>query len=366
MLPLFAWGKLITYYSVRIQTMKNISKFQKQLLAWYQVAKRDLPWRQTRDPYKILVSEIMLQQTQVDTVIPYYERWIKHFPDFYKLAAAKETEVLKLWQGLGYYRRAKMLHRNAQEICAQHAGQLPKDTPSLLSLPGIGRYTAGAVASIAFGVKTPLLDGNVIRILTRIFLISKNVADKKTIEQLWGISKNILPDKNVGDFNQALMELGATICFPRNPNCAQCPVSKLCAAHQTGKEEFFPVKAPAQKITKLNHYAFLLRDKNNRLLVKKQKAGERWADLWTLPHFEKLEEGLKNFKIKNENLKKIRTDKHGFTRYQITLNTYVATHTLKSVAKESNYVWMTKSQVKHSTFPAVYQKIITETSQNDI
>ena len=155
--------------------MKNISKFQKKILGWYQIAKRDLPWRRTKDPYKILVSEIMLQQTQVDTVIPYYHRWLKRFPDFEKLAAAEEAVVLKHWQGLGYYRRAKMLHRNAQQVCAQHAGKLPQDAQALLGLPGIGRYTAGAVGSIAFGLKVPLLDGNVIRILTRLFAISKNV-----------------------------------------------------------------------------------------------------------------------------------------------------------------------------------------------
>jgi len=358
-------SKLDTHYSVRIQTMKNISKFQKKILGWYQAAKRDLPWRQTKDPYKILVSEIMLQQTQVDTVIPYYHRWLKRFPDFEKLAAAEEAEVLKHWQGLGYYRRAKMLHRNAQQVCAQHAGKLPQDAQTLLSLPGIGRYTAGAVGSIAFGLKVPLLDGNVIRILTRIFAISKNVADKNTLERLWKISKNILPNKNVGDFNQALMELGATVCFPRSPNCANCPVSDLCEGHLSGKAESYPVKSPAQKITKMNEHAFIFRDKENRLLVKKQKTGERWADLWTLPHFENLNEGLSNFKVKKNDLKKLRTDKHGFTRYQITLNTFTLGEPLKKIVKKSDYVWMTKKELSRSTFPAVYQKIIDGVMQHE-
>ena len=339
--------------------MKNISKFQKQLLSWYDKTKRDLPWRRTKDPYKILVSEIMLQQTQVDTVIPYYERWIKRFPDFQTLACAKEPDVLKFWQGLGYYRRAKMLHRNAKEICSNHKGLLPRDIPALMTLPGIGRYTAGAIASIAFHQKAPLLDGNVIRILTRINAISKNVAEKSTLDLLWKTAAIILPESRTGDFNQALMELGATVCFPRNPNCARCPVSKLCSAHQLGKEESFPVKSPAAKMTKLKEYAFVLRNRKNRLLVKKQKAGERWQDLWTLPHFSKLETGLKSLELKENSLKNLRTDKHGFTRYQITLHTFVSTKPV-NIAAEEGYRWMNKEEIKKMTFPAVYQKILNE------
>ncbi len=340
--------------------MKSIAKFQKQLSAWYQISKRDLPWRRTSDSYKILVSEIMLQQTRVDTVIPYYERWLKRFPDFKTLAAAKEPEVLKFWQGLGYYRRAKMLHRNAQAVCAQHNGKLPESAEELLALPGIGRYTAGAVGSIAFNRKVPLLDGNVIRILTRLFAISENVSDKKTIARLWEIAEKILPEKQTGDFNQALMELGATVCFPRSPDCEKCPVSNLCEAFRLGKQESFPVKSQAVKTTKLKHFAFVLRDKKKRLLVRKQKAGERWADLWTLPHFENLNSGLKNFEIKKTDLKKLRTDKHGFTRYQITLSTFAFQSPFENTVKEPGYQWMTHAEIKKSTFPAVYQKILDE------
>ncbi len=340
--------------------MQNKAKFQKQLSAWYQRHKRDLPWRNTKDPYKILVSEIMLQQTQVETVIPYYERWLSRFPDFKTLSAAKEPEVLKFWQGLGYYRRAKMLHRNAQVICAQHSGELPQNAAELLNLPGIGRYTAGAVGSIAFNKKVPLLDGNVIRILTRLFAITENVSEKKTIERLWEIAADLLPENNTGDFNQALMELGATVCFPRGPNCAKCPVSNLCEGFRLGKPESFPVKAPAVKTTKLKHFAFILRDKKKRLLVKKQQAGERWADLWTLPHFDNFKAGLKNFALEKKDLKKLRTDKHGFTRYQITLNTFAFEGHFENTLKEPAYQWMTRNEIQKSTFPAVYQKILDE------
>lgn len=340
--------------------MKNKTLFQKNLLSWYQRHKRDLPWRKTKDPYKILVSEIMLQQTQVDTVIPYYERWIKRFPDFQTLASSKESDVLKYWQGLGYYRRAKMLHRNAQVVCAEHNGKLPQAAKALLPLPGIGRYTAGAVASIAFEEKAPLLDGNVIRILTRIFAIAENVSEKKTIERLWTIADELLPEKSIGDFNQALMELGATICFPRNPQCGACPISSQCEGLRQNNAEDFPVKPQGAKITKLNQFAFVLRDKKKRLLVKKQKAGERWADLWTLPHFENLSAGLKDLSLKKSDLKKVRTDKHGFTRYQITLNTFMLQRPFEMPLKDSGYHWMTKTDIVRSTFPAVYQKITNE------
>ena len=171
--------------------IKEASVFQKKILAWYNLSKRDLPWRRTRDPYKILVSEIMLQQTQVDTVIPYYERWLKKFPDFQTLANSNESEILKSWQGLGYYRRAKMLHQNAQVVMREYQGALPQTPDALLKLPGIGRYTAGAVASIAFEKKTPVLDGNVIRVLTRLFAIKENVSEKKTLDTLWEIANTV-------------------------------------------------------------------------------------------------------------------------------------------------------------------------------
>lgn len=336
------------------------SLFQKKLLNWYRVHQRVLPWRLTKDPYKILVSEIMLQQTQVDTVIPYYERWVARFPDFETLANAKESEVLKFWQGLGYYRRAKMLHRNAQEVHTRFQGKLPQSPKELIQLPGIGRYTAGAVASIAFNKKAPLVDGNVIRILTRLFAISENIADKKTVDFLWELAEKILPEKSVGDFNQALMELGATICFPRVPQCGNCPVSSLCQAHALQKALSFPVKSPNVKITKLKEFAFVLRDKQNRLLVRKQKTGERWDGLWTLPHFKNLKAGLLEFGLKNSALKKLRADQHGFTRYQITLNTFIAQTPYRKNSIQAAYEWMSRREIKKVAFPTVYQKILNE------
>ncbi|HCM42838.1 MAG TPA: A/G-specific adenine glycosylase [Candidatus Omnitrophica bacterium] len=336
------------------------NKFRSSLQAWYRRFKRDLPWRKTNDPYRILVSEIMLQQTQVSTVIPYYIRWLRKFPDFETLAAADEATVLKQWQGLGYYRRAKMLRLNAQAVCRDHGGKLPSDFNALLDLPGIGRYTAGAIASIAFEKRKPVLDGNVIRILTRLFAIKKNTALRTTVEDLWKKAETLLPKKNIGDFNQALMELGATVCFPQKPNCSKCPVSFTCRAHHLKQEEAFPVKSPAVKATKQTFYALALTDSRGRVLIQKQKAGERWAGLWTLPHFVNLEDGLANWKIKGRALQPLRSHKHGFTRYQITLHSFKTSAPSHSVKLSDHLRWAAEKEIRNYAFPAVYQKIMDE------
>ncbi len=335
---------------------KDIPEFRRKLLAWYRTEKRKLPWRLSKDPYSILVSEIMLQQTQVDTVIPYYERWLKKFPDFETLAAADEATVLKFWQGLGYYRRAKMLHQTAKAVFEIHAGKLPSHPAELLNLPGIGRYTAGAIASIAFDAKAAIVDGNVIRIITRINAIKDNTAEKSTLEKIWQIAGDWLPEKNTGDFNQAMMELGATICKPQNPDCERCPVAKYCDAQKTGTPENYPFKNPGAKITKLKEFAFFMRDKQKRILVKKQRKGERWADLWTLPHFQKIEDGLTVLGLEKNQIKKLRRDKHAFTRYSITLETFHAT--AQGKACNPGMEWMHEKEIRKQAFPAVYQKIL--------
>lgn len=336
------------------------NNFQKKLLRWYKKNKRPLPWRQTCDPYKILVSEIMLQQTQVGTVIPFYENWLKRFPTFSALAKAKESAVLKNWQGLGYYRRAKMLHQNAKVVCRDYDGKLPSHPEELLQLPGIGRYTAGAVASIAFEKRAPVLDGNVIRVLTRLFALHQNVSEKKTLDFLWKTAEEILPLKQIGDFNQAMMELGATRCFPTNPLCETCPVTSFCQAFKLKQPERFPVKPPSIKVTRLTEFAFAIQDHRSRLLVQKQKMGARWAGLWTLPHFPQLNQGLKTLGLQKKAAKKIRVDRHGFTRYQITLHSFHAMLSKKPSLLPAHFEWMSAQKIKKSAFPAVYQKIVDE------
>ncbi|MCX6894473.1 MAG: A/G-specific adenine glycosylase [Verrucomicrobia bacterium] len=216
------------------------------LLHWFAQNARNLPWRRTRDPYAIWVSEIMLQQTQVKTVIPYWERWLRELPDIAALAAAPPEKIHKLWEGLGYYTRVRNMQKAAQQIVADHAGQFPRDFDAILALPGVGRYTAGAICSIAFNQPTPILDGNVIRVLTRVFGIASDPREKQTNAHLWQLAEELVViaarrpcasrlTPRASHFNQSMMELGALICTPRNPQCEICPVKKLCVAHRENR-----------------------------------------------------------------------------------------------------------------------------------
>src|SRR5262245_2587154 len=203
----------------------------KNLLAWFQRNARDLPWRRTRDLYAIWISEIMLQQTQVATVIPYWQRLLARFPDVASLAAADEHEVLRLWEGLGYYRRARQLHAAAKQIANEHNGRFPQEFAAVRGLPGIGRYTAGAILSIGLDQRLPILEANSIRVLSRVTAYRGEVATTAGQRHLWSVAESILPRQRCGTFNQALMELGSEICAPRAPQCDQCPVVELCGAH---------------------------------------------------------------------------------------------------------------------------------------
>ncbi len=258
------------------------SAFSKPLLDWYQRDHRALPWRQTRDPYAILVSEVMLQQTQVRKVIPYYERWMKRYPDADTLAEAPEDEVLKAWEGLGYYRRARLLQAAAQMIVSEHNGRFPSDVEGISSLPGVGPYTAGAVASIAFNLPRPILDGNVIRVLTRWFGIRGLPARAVVRQQLWERAAGLIPRGAAGDFNQSLMELGATVCAPRNPTCLLCPVRKGCWAFAHNAQDVLPETAPPLPVLRQFEYAGLVLRKNEVLLCRRPGGG-RMERLWQFP-----------------------------------------------------------------------------------
>jgi A/G-specific adenine glycosylase len=215
--------------------------FAKRLLDWYARHQRPLPWRRTRDPYRLWVSEIMLQQTQVETVKPYYARWLRRFPTLKALAAAPQQEVLAAWEGLGYYARARNLHRAAQTVMREHAGRIPATVEGLLTLPGIGRYTAGAIASLAFGADAAVLDGNVKRVLARAFDYAEDVKSPRGERDLWALAESLVPSGRAGDYNQALMDLGATICTPRSPACRICPLLGLCLAQRRGVQLERPV-----------------------------------------------------------------------------------------------------------------------------
>ncbi len=227
-----------------------MAAIRQNLLDWYDEAARDLPWRRTRDPYAIWVSEVMLQQTRVETVIPYYRRFLESFPTPRTLAEADEDTVLSHWSGLGYYRRARLLHAGAREVVAQYGGQVPEDEEARRALPGVGRYTAGAIGSIAFDKEEPVVDGNVSRVLARLFRIETPVGTSVTTNRLWDEAARLVPGERPGDFNQALMELGATVCTLKQPRCESCPVVEECAAYASGKVDALPVprarKAPKE------------------------------------------------------------------------------------------------------------------------
>jgi A/G-specific adenine glycosylase len=231
------------------------------------------------DAYHVLVSELMLQQTQVATVIPYFQRFLSRFPTLQDLAAADEQDVLRLWQGLGYYSRARNLQRAAQRVVAEHAGVIPRRLDELLELPGVGRYTAGAIASIAYGRRAPILDGNVIRVLCRIDKITDDPRDPLVNARLWRRAEDVLPDRRVGDFNSAMMELGATVCTPRNPQCLICPVRAQCEAQSAGVQDSIPSPRKA-KPTPLEQRIVLCIRRGDRWLIEQRPSTGRWAGMW--------------------------------------------------------------------------------------
>jgi len=258
------------------------NRLNSQLIRWFEIHKRDLPWRRTTDPYAIWLSEMMLQQTQVVTVIPYYERFLRRFGTISDLAAASLEDVLKLWAGLGYYRRAKHLHRAAKTIQEQFGGVFPSTVGALRKLPGIGRYTAGAVASIAFDRPAAVLDGNVMRVLTRLGAVRGNIALPSVRESLWKLAEALVPRHGAGTWNQALMELGATICVPKNPRCGACPIREMCRAHALGLEEKLPVKSVKRKIPTV-HLAVVVVESSRGFLLCKRGTGGLWEHLWEFP-----------------------------------------------------------------------------------
>jgi len=256
--------------------------FHGDLAAWFRRAGRDLPWRRTRDPYAIALSEFMLQQTQVATVLPYYHRWLRAFPDWKALAAAPVEAVLKAWEGLGYYTRARNFHRLAQAVAASPLGELPPTPEGLRAMPGIGPYTAGAIASFAFGGRAALVDGNVIRVLARVFAVGDDVAKKETQARLWALAEGLLPEAEAClVHNSALMELGALICTPRNPGCLLCPLNAVCLARKEGQPERYPVKG--KKLVERREEEVALIEKGGKYWCVPGPSEGRLVGFWRFP-----------------------------------------------------------------------------------
>ncbi|MCH1627524.1 A/G-specific adenine glycosylase [Fredinandcohnia quinoae] len=268
----------------------NIDQFQLDLISWFEQEQRDLPWRMDKDPYKVWVSEIMLQQTRVDTVIPYFNNFIDQFPTIETLAEAEEEKVLKAWEGLGYYSRVRNLHAAVKEVAEKYGGQVPNTAKEISKLKGVGPYTTGAILSIAYGVPEPAVDGNVMRVLSRILSIWDDIAKPKTRQQFEDIIREIISKENPSFFNQALMELGALICIPANPACLLCPVRNHCRAFAEGVQKELPVKSKKKAPVPLSMAAVVLQNEDKKLLIHKRPDKGLLANLWEFPNHESISE----------------------------------------------------------------------------
>lgn len=318
------------------------------LLAWYQTAQRDLPWRRTRDPYCIWLSEVMLQQTRVEAVIPYYHRFLQACPTVQSLAQADEAVYLKLWEGLGYYSRVRNLHRAAQQICDQHGGALPADFTALRALSGIGDYTAGAIGSIAFGLHVTAVDGNVLRVISRLTNDNRPIDQPATKADMTRLVHDCLPHGHEGAFNQALMELGATVCIPNGaPKCADCPVQHLCHAYHCGMAITLPTRTPKKARTICNRTVILFRH-NGKVALRKRPDRGLLARLWEFPAYEEhlspaqLREQLTQDGFAVQEMLSLRGGKHIFTHIEWHMQGY---H-VELAHADARFTWVTPAQLR--------------------
>ena len=278
-------GRQVSAKKVRRRTRAAAAappSIARPLLAWYARAKRDLPWRGTTDPYRVWVSEIMLQQTQVERVREFFTRFMTRFPTVHELAAAREHDVLRHWEGLGYYRRARQLHAAAKQIAAEHDGVFPQTVEGLMALPGIGRYTAGAIASIAFDVSAPIVEANSRRVFARLVGHDRPLGGAAGDGPIWEVAEQLVPRRHPGRFNQAVMDLGAMVCTPDRPLCTRCPLASMCLAHREGRTATIPVKTPRRAAMLVCETAVIIR-RGGRLLVEQRGPGEWWEGLWDFP-----------------------------------------------------------------------------------
>lgn len=307
------------------------SSLQTRLLAWYAKNKRTLPWRDSprADAYAVWVSEIMLQQTRVETVIPYFERWMRLFPTVQALAEASEQDVLNAWEGLGYYSRARNLHKAAKIVAEEHGGRLPQSMAELLKLPGIGRYTAGAIASIAFRADEPALDGNLKRVYARLFDVAEPVDSPRGEKLLWEIARQNLPKGRAGDFNQALMDLGSAICLPKNPRCLLCPVMDLCTARENSTQELRPVRKPKKSSPHHVHAAGVIVRRGKVLLAQRPSKG-LLGGMWEFPNgrvegdpAEALSNALEaGYRLKVRKKEALGVVQHAYTHFKVTVHAF--------------------------------------------
>jgi A/G-specific adenine glycosylase len=327
---------------------------RRRLLTWFDAHGRDLPWRRTRDPYALWVAEVMLQQTRIATVVPFYERFLTRFPTVRALAEADLQAVLSTWAGLGYYRRARHLHAGAQILLREHGGRLPENAADFARLPGVGRYTLGAVYSQAFDARLPVVDGNVQRVLARWGRCPETLTDRPAAQWLWAVAESLLPRRNVGAFNQALMELGQTVCTPRLPACEHCPLRKCCSAWRTGETSTLPRLPARPRATPIAEVA-VLAQRRTRFLVMQRPGHGRWAHFWEFPHAE-LKAGeeagaaavrlLKTLTgLEADPMRRLGTIHHTVTRFRIRLEAVLMGPPRGHAHRVANQRWLTLSAI---------------------
>jgi len=339
-----------------------MKSFADLLITWHAKSGRHhLPWQQSKDPYSVWVSEIMLQQTQVATVIDYYHRFMKKFPTIKALAHADEEEVMQLWSGLGYYRRARFLHEGAQMIIDEMDGRFPSEFDIMIKIPGIGRSTAGAIAAFSFNQKKAILDGNVKRVLSRYFLITEWTGLPKIEKKLWDYATSLLPNKNIDTYTQALMDLGATICN-KKPQCELCPLKKTCLAFEKNKVHLVPVPRPKKKIPTECTHMVIIKHHDEILLVKRPEGGI-WGGLWSLPQFEDTSTTpkawvKKNFGLETSLLEKNLKASTTFTHFKLDITYSVLEAKLQR--SKTPHTWLSLNNIEGAAIPAIIKKMLSK------
>ena len=323
----------------------NPDAFAPAVVAWYQKhGRKDLPWQHDVNPYRVWVSEIMLQQTQVTTVLDYFARFMQALPDVQALAAAPLDEVLHLWTGLGYYTRARNLHKTAQYICTNYHGEFPRSAEILATLPGIGPSTAGAIASLSMGLRAPILDGNVKRVLARYSALNSYPGSSQASKQLWQLAERLTPQQDVAQYTQAMMDLGATLCTRKQPACSRCPVQKGCLAYQTEQQHLLPIARPRKVMPEKRISMPLLIDPSGSVLLYQRPATGLWGGLWSLPELDniaQLDSLLQQHQLTLEQQQLLTGLRHTFSHFHLEIEPWLV-HVKRSTASviaENNWLW---------------------------
>ena len=358
-------------------TDDHLALFQDELLQWYRSNKREMPWRNSSDPYRIWLSEVMLQQTRVDQATPYYNEFIEAFPTLASLAEADQDEVLKLWEGLGYYSRARYLHQASKTVVREHNGRVPDDYDDFRALPGVGPYTAAAVLSIAYGMPHAVVDGNVKRVLARVFAIEGEIGRSKTKREIQELADELLPEAHPADFNQALMELGARICTPTSPDCGACPVANVCVAAQAGNPTDYPVKKKKKKVPHHDVVVGVLVNEKNELLIQKRPEDGMLGGLWEFPGGKKeagetLTEACARELCEETGISVTATDpiltlKHAYSHFKITLHAFYCTWagTAPTGQEGQTVKWVNFDRLDEYAFPRANRKLIEYLQKED-